>query len=138
MSADRNFRNLFTSTDIFLWPLCVFIFSFITFLIVKGGPVTNDELKYLSVSIDTVQEPRILNRYFHIYLQKIFIYFFDDPFTSMQIFWSFIVSLTAALTFYSAMILSGSKNLMLAFISLLFSNLSMIGKAKAAVLPVPV
>jgi len=120
MLFDRNHTSLLNSANIFLWPIIIFLISFVVLIFVEGGPITNDELKYLALSIDTSQEPRILNRYFHVYLQKVFIYFFDDPFLSMQVFWSFLVSLTMALTFYSAILISNSKSLSIAFLSLLF------------------
>ena len=91
MLFDRNHTSLLNSANIFLWPIIIFLISFVVLIFVEGGPITNDELKYLALSIDTSQEPRILNRYFHVYLQKVFIYFFDDPFLSMQVFWSFLV-----------------------------------------------
>ena len=111
MFLNKNYNNLFSTANIFLWPLVVFVVFFITFIIVNGGPITNDELKYLALSLDTTQEPRILNRYFHIYFQKFFVYYLNDPFVGMQIFWSFIISSTAALTFYSAILISNSKSL---------------------------
>ena len=120
MFLNKNYNNLFSTANIFLWPLVVFVVFFITFIIVNGGPITNDELKYLALSLDTTQEPRILNRYFHIYFQKFFVYYLNDPFVGMQIFWSFIISSTAALTFYSAILISNSKSLAIGFLSLLF------------------
>ena len=120
MYFNKYYLDCFFKNNLSLLSLSIFFASFSILYLIGGGPVTNDELKYLSISIDTTPEPRILNRYFHIYLQKLFLYLGNDPFIGMQLLWAFTISLTTALIFHSSIILSGSKHVVFGLISLLF------------------
>ena len=59
MLFDRNHTSLLNSANIFLWPIIIFLISFVVLIFVKGGPITNDELKYLKESIKSEKQERI-------------------------------------------------------------------------------
>lgn len=80
------------------------------FLALQGGPVSNDELKYLEVSIAPERQAFVLNRYAHIYLQAFFVHLSPDPITGARIFWALSVGITLAATFLSATLLTGSRS----------------------------
>ncbi|MCD6175692.1 MAG: hypothetical protein J7K65_08020 [Planctomycetes bacterium] len=74
-----------------------------------GTAVNWDDLLYMSLSQHTVPEAWVLNRYGHIYLQKLFFLLAGDSIIGGRIFWSFIVLGTALLTYWSTRLLVGKK-----------------------------
>lgn len=76
-----------------------------------GGPITWDELYYMYLSLFPAEESSLLNRYFHIYLQRFFFLLAGwDPFKGAKIFWTFCIVTTAGFTFLNAYLLIPSKN----------------------------
>jgi hypothetical protein len=73
-----------------------------------GGPISWDELGYMELSLNTVPDAHILNRYSHIYFQKAFFWMAGDPLLGAKIFWCFLVSLTGLLIYANARLLSRS------------------------------
>lgn len=51
-------------------------------------PLTWDELLYMGLAFDPEGDPRILNRYTHIYLLSLFMWLFGDPYLGTRVFWS--------------------------------------------------
>lgn len=92
-------------------PLLLFVVTFVGLLLIGGGPVTNDELKYLTISTFTEAQPRLVNRYAHIYLQKFFVELAGDPIRGAQVYWAVLVSLTLAATFWISQTLAGWRGL---------------------------
>jgi hypothetical protein len=85
------------------------IFSGIAALIIwvvlylKGsGPVFSDELLYVDIGLNNYQVPSYANRYFHVYLQKLFMWLAPTPLDGTRIFWGFLVALTALLVYWNA------------------------------------
>ena len=78
--------------------------------LVAGGPVHSDEVWYMQVGLNNVKDSFIINRYFHIYLQKMFMLLAPSPLLGVKIFWSFLVSLTTLLVYLLARLLSGTNN----------------------------
>jgi hypothetical protein len=78
--------------------------------LVAGGPVHSDEVWYMQAGLNNVKDSFIINRYFHIYLQKLFMVLAPTPLLGVKIFWSFMVSLTAVLVYLMARLLSRTNN----------------------------
>ncbi len=78
--------------------------------LVAGGPVHSDEVWYMQAGLNNVKDPFIINRYFHIYLQKLFMLLAPTPLVGVKIFWSFLVSLTTLLVYLLARLFSGTNN----------------------------
>ncbi|HOJ01652.1 MAG TPA: hypothetical protein PLL88_08540 [Anaerolineaceae bacterium] len=75
-----------------------------------GGPISWDELYYMYLSMFPKQESSLLNRYFHIYLQRFFFFLTNwDPFSGAKIFWTFCILATAGFTFYNTYLLIPSE-----------------------------
>lgn len=75
-----------------------------------GGPISWDELYYMYISLFPRQESSLLNRYFHIYLQRFFFLLASwDPFSGAKLYWTFCILVTAGFTFYSTYTLIPSK-----------------------------
>jgi len=79
--------------------LSVFLGSFFFFAKYGGGPTGWDELLYMDLSLNPAADPHILNRYFHIYFQRLFFLLAGDPLAGARIFWAFLISATGLVTY---------------------------------------
>ena len=70
--------------------------------LLAGGPIFSDEMMYLDLGLRNIAEPSYGNRYFHIYLQKLFVSIMPTPLLGVRVFWSFLISLTASLVYINA------------------------------------
>ena len=68
-----------------------------------------DDLLYMSLSRHTVAHPWILNRYGHIYLQKLFFMLAGDSINGGRVFWCFLIFGTVVLTYFCCRLLFGKK-----------------------------
>jgi 4-amino-4-deoxy-L-arabinose transferase-like glycosyltransferase len=66
-----------------------------------GGPISSDEVFYLDLSMEPRPESFVLNRYFHIYFQKLFLALFSPPLVAVRVFWAFLFA-ASALAVYAA------------------------------------
>jgi hypothetical protein len=72
-------------------------------LAIKGsGPIFSDELLYIDIGLNNLQIASYGNRYFHVYLQKLFMSLAPSPLTGVKIFWGFLIALTALLVYWNA------------------------------------
>lgn len=93
----------------FLVGLAIFSLSFILFYYgVPPSPISSDVLWYAQVGISGIEDPFILNRYFHVFLQRFFFEIAPSNLEGYRILWSLLVSLTLSLTFVGATTLSSS------------------------------
>ena len=65
-----------------------------------GGPIFSDEFLYIDAGLRSFAEPSYGNRYFHIYLQKLFMALAPTPLQGVRIFWGFLIAVTAALIYF--------------------------------------
>lgn len=79
---------------------------------VAGGPLHSDELWYIQIGLNDTLEINVLNRYFHIYLQKLFMELAPSPIVGVRVFWGFLVALTAALVYLMARTLAADSSLL--------------------------
>ena len=56
----------------------------IVLALLAGGPIYSDEMLYIDAGLRNFAEPSYGNRYFHIYLQKIFISIFSTPLAEVR------------------------------------------------------
>ena len=61
--------------------LGVVVFSVLGVFLTRyaGGPVTSDEVMYINHGLMNIRDPFIINRYTHIYLQKLVMALADTP-----------------------------------------------------------
>jgi len=69
-----------------------------------GGPIYSDELLYIEIGLNNESAPNYGNRYFHVYLQKLFMAAAPTPLIGIRIYWAFMIALTALLVYWSARI----------------------------------
>lgn len=67
-----------------------------------GAPIFSDEFMYIDIGLRNYEEPSYGNRYFHVYLQKLFMEIAPTPLQGVRIFWGFIIALTAAMIYINA------------------------------------
>lgn len=79
--------------------------------IVAWGPIGSDEVGYMQVSLNNTKEPFIVNRYFHVYLQKMFIMLAPSPLVGARVYWAFLITLTGFLIYLYARLLSITNNI---------------------------
>ncbi len=84
--------------------ICIASFLIIWVLLAMhgSGPIFSDELMYVDTGLRNYANPSYGNRYFHIYLQKLFMVLAPNPLTGVKIFWGFLVALTSLLIYWNA------------------------------------
>lgn len=87
--------------------------------IFAGGPVKSDEVMYINNGLMNVKDTFILNRYTHIYFQKLFMALAPDPLTGVRFFWGFMVAGSAALTYLIARLVTRSSSVVPALVATL-------------------
>lgn len=124
-----NFLNVFGSNERArkLALLGEVLLGVIAFLILwlllaknAGGPVSSDEIMYINHGLLNVKDSFIINRYSHVYFQKLFMEIADKPFDGVKAYWGFLVAGSAALTYAISRLVTRSSNILHAGISTLF------------------
>lgn len=84
--------------------LIIFFFAatWVVLAMNAGGPIYSDEFLYIDAGLRNFSEPSYGNRYFHIYLQKLFMALAPTPLQGVRIFWGFLIALTATLIYFNA------------------------------------
>ncbi|MFH2101947.1 MAG: hypothetical protein ABIJ39_01135 [Chloroflexota bacterium] len=76
----------------------------------RGGPVSTDVFWYANVGLNGIKDTFILNRYFHVYLEKLFIELAPNPLAGLQYFWAFLIAFTSLLIYLCARLFSKQSN----------------------------
>lgn len=116
MIAGKNNFGLIKTVSIHVILSLAIAYVILPFI---GGPTSWDELLYLDLSIFPYENPIVLFRYGHVYLQKVFISFFDNKILGASFFWAVIMVSTLLQTIRLAFKLS-KKNYLIAGVAGLF------------------
>ena len=100
--------------------IIIFGLLWITLALLAAGPIYSDEMLYLDAGLRNIAVPRYGNRYFHIYLQKIFISVFSTPLAGVRVFWGFLISLTTTLVYLNARELTRRSTVMHGLLAVAF------------------
>lgn len=82
--------------------LCLFVFfigTWIFLFVFSGGPQDWDEYQYIDLSMHPREAGHVLNRYMHIYLQKVFLDLAGDPLLGVKAYWGFAAAITSAMVY---------------------------------------
>lgn len=103
--------------------LVVFVGLWVALAKVAGGPVYSDELWYIQVGLNDVPAFNVMNRYFHIYLQKLFMELAPTPLEGMRNYWGFLIAFSTTLVYTTARLLSARNGILhgLLAVAVLFS-----------------
>lgn len=85
-----------------------------------GGPKFSDELLYMQLGLNRVKDFTQLNRYFHVYLQSIFMELANTPLGGVRLFWSAEITFTMLLIYLSARFFSRKNGVLHGAVSALF------------------
>ncbi len=85
-----------------------------------GGPIFSDEYLYIDAGLRNFAEPSYANRYFHIYLQKLFMDLAPTPLWGVRVFWGFLMALTAAQVYYHARTMTKHSGILQGLLGLAF------------------
>jgi hypothetical protein len=66
-----------------------------------GGPLSTDVFWYTNAGINGIKDPFILNRYFHVFFQAVFLKLAPSPLVGLQHFWAFLLAGTSLLIYFS-------------------------------------
>jgi hypothetical protein len=92
----------------------IWVFSYI------GTSIEWDDLYYMNLSQHTTPQVWVLNRYGHIYLQKLFFWLVGDALTGAKVYWCFLFFSTGVLIYWCARILAGKGSYIIGVIAALF------------------
>lgn len=116
----------------YLEPALIFIGVFVLGIIFfngSGGPIYSDELWYMNVGLKNQADPFILNRYTHVFAQKLFMEIAPTPLTGSRIFWAILIAGTAGMVYIGARFLSRRNNFFHGLIAAgLFLSLPFLGE----------
>lgn len=85
-----------------------------------GAPIFSDEFLYIDAGLRRFAEPSYGNRYFHVYLQKLFMDLAPAPLAGIRVFWGFLIALTAAQIYLHARTLTKKSSPLHGLLALAF------------------
>ena len=88
--------------------------------LLAAGPVFSDEMLYIDASLRNLPVPNYGNRYFHIYLQKLFMSVFPTPLAGIRVFWGLLIAGTAALIYCNARLFTEKSTILHGLLAVAF------------------
>lgn len=85
-----------------------------------GAPIFSDEFLYIDAGLRSFAEPSYGNRYFHIYLQKLFMDIAPTPLWGVRVFWGLLMSLTATQVYLHARTITKHSSILHGLLGLAF------------------
>ncbi len=68
----------------------------------RGGAGSSDITMYLNLGLNGIKYPFVLNRYFHVFLQHIFVGMAPSPMAGYHAFWGFLMGLNTFMVYLTA------------------------------------
>ncbi|HEY60046.1 MAG TPA: hypothetical protein G4N92_05105 [Anaerolineae bacterium] len=91
--------------------ILVFIALWAALAAYAGGPIFSDELLYINTGLNNSQVPDYGNRYFHVYMQKLFMELAPNPLMGVKVYWAFLIAATALLVYWNARLFSKNTHI---------------------------
>ena len=107
-----------TRLDYIAVPVLAILAAALAFSYV-GTTIEWDDLFYMNVSQHTTKQAWVLNRYGHIYLQKLFFWLSGDALTGAKLYWSFLFFSTCVLVYWCAKMLAGKRGYVVGVVAVL-------------------
>ena len=67
----------------------------------QGGPNSSDITLYMNIGLNGIRMPFVLNRYFNIFMQQIFVSIAPNPIEGYHYYWGFLMGVTTFLIYVS-------------------------------------
>jgi hypothetical protein len=100
----------------------------------RGGPNSSDVELYLNLGLSGLKDTFVLNRYFHIFVQQIFVGSASTPLEGYHNFWGFQMGLTTFLIYFSARNVLKRSNFLNGILAvLIFFSITAIAKLSGVV-----
>lgn len=107
MSQKRDVSGLWIETVVLL----IFFVGYWYFIYQNaGGPTNWDELLYMDLGLNPRPDGHILNRWMHIYFQKLFLEIAPNPIQGAKLYWGFLLSVTTVLVYLIGKSLTEKSN----------------------------
>jgi hypothetical protein len=99
-----KFNNIRFSklAEIVILALAFSALYFALVFLAPGGPVSTDVTWYMNAGMNGIKDTFILNRYFHVFLQTIFLDAASTPLIGLQNFWAFLITSISVLIYLAA------------------------------------
>jgi len=88
--------------------------------LLASGPIFSDEMLYIDAGLRNNAVPSYGNRYFHIYLQKLFVSIFSTPLAGVRVFWGFLISLTTTLIYLNPRVITRRSTILHGLLAVAF------------------
>ena len=75
-----------------------------------GGPNSTDVTWYMNVGLNGIKDTFIINRYFHVFLEALFLKLSPTPLIGLQNYWAFLVAGTSLGVYLAARLLNSRTN----------------------------
>lgn len=103
---------------------------------ITGGIFSSDVLSYMNLGLNNIKNTNVLNRYVHIFIQKLFLETATNPLVGERNYWSFLVAATAALTYWNARQLFNRRSIIRSMIAvLIYLSINLFLQFSANVMP---
>jgi hypothetical protein len=123
------------------WPIEIGIVALVSILIAiifgryaRGGANSSDITMYLNLGINGIKMPFVLNRYFHVFLQHIFVGLAPQPMVGYHYFWGFLVGLNTFMVYITARKVRQSNTFLHAILAVMvFFGMSVLGDVSGVI-----
>lgn len=106
--------------EVVLVALAVIILFILFAQFVPASPNSSDIQLYHQIGLKSQKVPFVLNRYFHIYLQRLFMLVAKTPMQGFAWFWAFLYSSTIGLVYFVARKLNKKGSIVAGLLAVLF------------------
>jgi hypothetical protein len=86
----------------------------------RGGPNSSDITMYLNLGMNGIKMPFVLNRYFHIFMQQIFVGLAPIPLEGYHAFWGFLVGLNTFMVYVAGRKLRPNNTILHGVLAVMF------------------
>src|SRR5271157_1109600 len=109
--AKRRFDPIHQNLLRHIEPVLVIVGSIVLYIAfafyAPGGPLGTDVMDYINTGLNGLKVGEgSLDRYFHIFLQRIFLKVAPTPLQGVQLYWAFLITSTCVLIYICARIIS--------------------------------
>ena len=110
------------------------LFAFIFGRFARGGANSSDITLYLNLGMNGIKMPFVLNRYFHIFLQQIFVGLSSHPMEGYHTFWGFLMGLNTFMVYVAARKLRQANTILHGILAVMvFFGMSVIGDVSGVI-----
>lgn len=120
--------------EIGIAALISIVIAFIFGRYARGGANSSDITMYLNLGMNGIKMPFVLNRYFHVFLQQIFVGLASHPMEGYHTFWGFLVGLNTFMVYVAARKMRQANTILHGILGVMvFFGMSVIGDVSGVI-----